>query len=67
MKIGDKIEAKVRLTPHYGLWLTYDNVEILCDLGDMQPDLLYGCQVGDVVTVEILRINGDAISGRIIG
>jgi hypothetical protein len=65
MKIGDKIRAIVRLTPHYGLWLSCDDMAILCDVGDMQLEL-DGYQVGDVVTVEILRINGKAISGRVV-
>jgi len=65
MNIGDILEAKVRLTPHYGLWLTCGDAEILCDVGDGQPDL-DPYQVGDVVKVEILRINGKTISGRLL-
>jgi hypothetical protein len=66
MKIGDNVKAQIRLTPHYGLWLTLGDIEILCDVGDDQPEL-DGYQVGDLVTVEILRINGEAISGRVVG
>lgn len=65
MKIGDKVEAQVRLAPHYGLWVICGETQILCDMGDDQPEL-DGYQVGDLVTVEILRINGEAISGRVV-
>lgn len=65
MKIGDKVKTQVRLAPHYGLWVTHGDVEILCDVGDGQPEL-DGYQAGDIVTVEILRINGEAISGRVV-
>jgi len=65
MEIGDKVKAQVRLAPRYGLWVIYDETQILCDIGDRQPEL-DGYQVGDLVTVEILRINGEAISGRVV-
>lgn len=66
MKIGDKVKAQVRLAPRYGLWVTCGETQILCDIGDSQPEL-DGYQIGDVLTVEILRINGEAISGRVVG
>ena len=65
LKVGDIVEAQVWLTPHYGLYLSYGGVNILCDVGDQQPEL-DGYRVGDIVQVKILRINGDAISGRVL-
>jgi hypothetical protein len=65
LKVGDIVEAQVWLTPHYGLYLSYGEMKILCDVGDQQPEL-DGYKVGDTVQVEILRINGEAISGRVL-
>jgi len=67
MNVGDIVEALIESKPYaYGIWLRLEKYRILCDAGDEQPDF-DSFRPGDKVRVKILRINGDAISGRLLG